>query len=1007
MPRKIQTIGDLLNDGEAEEGSVQAQFADKQRQMSLRRLEENTVLEAAKAGVPYINLSGFPIGPESLALIPEEQALALKAICFFYDGKIINVAAVNPMDEVLSTFLSELRKKNNAQIIIHQVSSMSFDKAFRLYKMLPRVRKDSGGVDISAQDLERFSSEIEDYKKIAEKINEVNVSDILIIILASALTINASDVHIEAEEAGIAVRLRIDGVLHEAAIIDRDKWRKIISRLKLLARVKMNITNQPQDGRFSIVLAQEKIDVRCSFLPTSFGESVVMRLLRSRDIKLDFEDLGLMPRAFEQLQREMKKPNGLILTTGPTGSGKTTTLYAVLNKLNTGSTKIITLENPIEYQLNGISQSQVDATKNYTFAAGLRSILRQDPDVVMVGEIRDKETAEISVQASLTGHLVLSTLHTNDAAGVIPRLIDIGVQAYFLLPAINAVIGQRLVRRLCPHCRVEHHLSFAESEQVKKILAVISPKSGIEVPSVLPMIYKAGAGCEYCHGIGYKGRVGIYELFTIKDEIKNLALQGAPDFKILAQAIEDGMVTMLQDGIMKCLDGQTTLDEVYRVIGKFDYIDSLYDAVVSRTIGRGIVISDTIAQNVNELTGDLANLGVLIAGSLNTELAATVFAGGIKYNAGDIHIDPANNEAVIRYRIDGILYDVATISTDRYLQLLSQIKNYAGLASMDKKAVWDGRFSLNMDGQRSDCRLSIISGGYGETIVVRLLSSQAVSLNFDNLGMARYSSEPLLQAMIKTRGLIVSAGPTGSGKTTTLYGILNSLNKPDVKIITIEDPIEYHLDGVMQTQINAEEGYTFAAAMRSLLRQNPNIIMIGEIRDEETAKTAAEAGLTGHLVLSTVHASSAAGVIVRLSGLGVEREVITDLINCTIGQRLARRICPHCKTELAVDDEMMARVENILSKINNKNVGIPAEMKFYHGAGCAECNGLGYKGRIGLYEVVEMTPSIQKIIQSGSLSTDDIEAAALQDGAVLIAQDGILKVLAGETTLEEVFRTVE
>jgi type II secretory ATPase GspE/PulE/Tfp pilus assembly ATPase PilB-like protein len=354
--------------------------------------------------------------------------------------------------------------------------------------------------------------------------------------------------------------------LQEAAVVNRDKWKKIISRLKILARVKINIENKPQDGRYTIYLKNKKIDVRCSFLPTAFGESVAMRVLDSSEASLDLETLGVRPEIMPILKREIAKPNGLILTTGPTGSGKTTTLYAVINKLNLPGTKIITLEDPIEYQLKGINQSQVDEKRGYTFSDGLRSILRQDPNIVMVGEIRDLETAEIAVQASLTGHLVLSTLHTNDAAGVIPRLIDIGVKPYFLVPSINAVVGQRLVRKLCPYCRAKHILNTEELEQVNKILAVISPKAGINVPANLPEIYKAGSGCEKCNFTGYKGRLGIYEVFTMNDNIKQLTIDKAPSFKILQQAIENGMITMLQDGVLKVLDGMTSLDEVYRVI---------------------------------------------------------------------------------------------------------------------------------------------------------------------------------------------------------------------------------------------------------------------------------------------------------------------------------------------------------------------------------------------------------------------------------------------------------
>ena len=391
------------------------------------------------------------------------------------------------------------------------------------------------------------------------------MSDVIVLLIAAALKVGSSDIHIEAEENGVVVRLRVDGTLQQAAIIDREKWRRVISRLKVLSKVKINIEDKPQDGRFTIFTSEEKIAVRSSFLPTAFGESVVMRLLHSNSVALSFDSLGLYPRALEILKEEVDKPNGLVLVTGPTGSGKTTTLYAALNHVNKPGTKIITLEDPIEYQLPGINQSQVEEEKGYTFSNGLRSILRQDPDIIMIGEMRDLETTEIAVRAALTGHLVLSTVHTNDAAGAIPRLIDLGIQTYLLTPAINAIVGQRLVRKLCPHCKIQQELTPADEEKIKKILAVISPKAGIDVPKDPLITYKA-VGCPECAGIGYKGRTGIYEILVMTQGIKELSSANASAFKILQQAVENGMVTMLQDGVLKCLQGITSLEEVYEVI---------------------------------------------------------------------------------------------------------------------------------------------------------------------------------------------------------------------------------------------------------------------------------------------------------------------------------------------------------------------------------------------------------------------------------------------------------
>lgn len=1010
MPDDIQSIEDLIRDSSGDDGgldeeSVQGKFVKKQREIKIKEMERTTKQMADSNRYPYVDLFAFPISPDALSLIPEKESKELNAVCFYYDGDQIRLATTDIESPEVKRKLDELCEAYYTKGKLYLISQHSLDYALKLYQSLPKVRKFVKGVEIKSEDLEKFEKEITDYRALDEKINEVSISDVVTLILATALKTNASDVHVEAEENGIAVRIRIDGVLQEAAQMNRDKWKKIISRLKLLAGVKLNVTDKPQDGRFSIYLGKEKVEVRCSFLPTSYGESVAMRVLRSSAISLKFEELGLRQEAYEVLKREINKPNGLVLTTGPTGSGKTTTLYAVLKKLNTPETKIITLENPVEYQLDGISQSQVDPSRDYTFAKGLRSILRQDPDVVMVGEIRDLETAEIAVQASLTGHLVLSTLHTNDAAGVLPRLIDMGIKPYFMSPAINAVIGQRLVRRLCDDCKVKHELKEEETEKVKKILAVISPKSNIEVPTELPAFYKAGEGCEKCNGIGYKGRIGIYEIFTMSDNIKELAAQNAPAFKILQQAIENGMLTMLQDGVLKSLEGSTSLDEVYRVIGKTDYIDTLYDVVISKTFGRGVKITGEEYKQARGMAEDMEAAQEKLEKYSSKQKVNMIMALALAHEAGDIHLEPTENSIKIRFRIDGILHDMVSLPRDQYLSILSRIKILAGFPTNVKQATWDGRFSIFLDESKMDCRISIISGGYGETVVIRVLANQAASLNMKELGMRPYTVQPVEKAMKSTKGIIINTGPTGSGKTTTLYSILNQLNKPDVKIITVEDPIEYHLEGIMQTQVDQEEGYTFAKAMRSLLRQNPNIMMIGEIRDKETAGIAIEASLTGHLVLSTIHANSAAGAITRFTVLGVERQQLANSLECSIGQRLVRRICPDCKEEAEVSEETVKEVKESLDQISEKaGVNIPDKIKFYKGAGCPKCKGIGYKNRLGIYEVIDIATDIQKLLQQANVTDVEIEQAAMKNGAVLLRQDGILKALEGETSIDEVMR---
>ena len=1009
----MQSIEDLIkssgkNDGPSiQDESTQAKLVRKQQALKADAVEREAESSARAQGLPYINLFGFPISPEAISLVEKKRSAASRSVCFFFDGKRLRIGTTRPDDAEVKEIVAELAEAYYVDVGVYLVSENSLKYAFDLYERLPKVRKFVSGVEILPEDLSKFQEQVTDYKSLGEIVNKVSMSDVVTLIIATAIKTGSSDVHIEAEEHGVVVRLRIDGVLQEATVIDKDKWPRVISRMKLLAGVKLNVSDKPQDGRFTIFLPDEKLAIRASFLPTAYGESVVMRLLYSSSIGLSFEDLGLSVRGFELLGREIEKPNGLILTTGPTGSGKTTTLYAILNKLNQPGTKIITLEDPIEYQLEGINQSQVNVKKDYTFAKGLRSILRQDPDIVMVGEVRDLETAEIAVQASLTGHLVLSTLHTNDAAGVVPRMIDMGVKPFFLTPSINVVIGQRLVRKLCTECRVEHEVDKKEVAKVKKILAVISPKAKANIPPELPKIYKAkDGGCEKCLGVGYKGRLGIYELLPMSKAIKELTSSGQPAFMILEQAIEDGMVTMLQDGVLKVLNGVTSLDEVYRVIGKTDYIDALYDIALSKTLGKAIEIEEAAIEKAVMISKNIEVAEKSLSGIPPGDVLNLIIALGVKVEAGDIHIEPTESGVKVRFRIDGILHDIASLTKEYYLPVLSQIKIQAGFPTNVKKATWDGRFSVNIEDVKTDFRVSIISGGYGETVVIRVLTGKALAPDLEDLGIKYNTSDIVLNSITKTKGIIITTGPTGSGKTTTLYSLLGKLNSPDIKIITIEDPIEYNMEGVMQTQVEGD--YTFAEAMKSLLRQNPNVIMVGEIRDAETAKIAIEAAMTGHLVLSTIHANSAAGAVSRFAGLGVDQHQLASALTTSIGQRLVRRICDECKEEVSVSDEDRAIIKKVLDSIDESaKVTIPKEIKMFAGKGCEVCSKLGYKGRLGLYEAIDMTPNMQKVIQGDSVVDETIEQEAMRNGTISILQDGILKVVEGGTTLSEILRVAK
>jgi type IV pilus assembly protein PilB len=556
---------------------TQQELTDKLSSLETQHKEEEVKQRAASDGWTYISLDGFPISQEALKIIPQETASALRTICFLYTGDEIRLASATPENPQVSALSKELAEKHHARIKIYLVSQASLDQAMKIYAGIPNIEQIEG-VKITATDLDKFSADLSDLQTLNEMLQKINLTEMLTLVIAAGLKFNSSDIHIESEEKEVKVRLRIDGILQDVATLPPGSRSKISARIKLLSGLKLNIADKPQDGRFTIKLAKDSVDVRVSVIPSSYGESIVMRLLKASSIGLEFEALGLRGKSFNDLSNEVAKPNGMIITTGPTGSGKTTTLYAILNKLNGPETKIITLEDPIEYKLPGIVQSQVENSRSndevgakgeirkknyYTFAKGLRALLRQDPDVVMVGEIRDLETADTAINAALTGHLMLTTLHTNSAAGAIPRFLAMGVQPFLLAPSLNAIIGQRLVRRLCPACKAEDPVDNKTLTEVMNALNAISPQSGAKPDNIADLKFYKAKGCDKCNNLGYKGRVGIYEVLTMSPAIEKNILSGSvSESDIENIAIEEGMITMLQDGILKAIDGTTSLGEV-------------------------------------------------------------------------------------------------------------------------------------------------------------------------------------------------------------------------------------------------------------------------------------------------------------------------------------------------------------------------------------------------------------------------------------------------------------
>lgn len=550
---------------------------DKQNQKLsdlIHREEEDLVqLLSGKYGIDYVNLQLSNVNTDALRLIDEKTAREVKVAAYALQDKKVKIGARNPDDPKVKAIVDDLASKNyKPEISI--VSTQSLEKAWKAYKDLSFAYESRGGsLEIASDEIANIVNEATSLPVIVSilentlKGNKIyRVSRILETMLAGALAIDASDVHLEPEEAYIRLRYRLDGVLHEVIRFDSETYNLLLSRIKLISGMKLNIKKDSQDGRFSIHLPIGEIEVRVSILPGAYNESIVMRLLNPKSINVPLESLGIPPKLLDILLKEMNRPDGMLLTTGPTGSGKTTTLYAFLKKVHNPDVKIITIEDPIEYHLPGIVQTQVN-DKGYNFVEGLRAAVRQDPDIIMIGEIRDGETAAIAVNSALTGHLVFSTLHTNDAAGTFPRLIDLGVSQTIIPSALRVSMAQRLVRKLCTVCRKETAVEGDALAEIQKTLATIEDKSLVPAGAMkmwLPV------GCDKCNKTGYKGRVGIYEAILMDQNIEKAVQTGSSDREIWQAATGQGLLTMKQDGVLKVLSGVTSIEELERVIAVAD-----------------------------------------------------------------------------------------------------------------------------------------------------------------------------------------------------------------------------------------------------------------------------------------------------------------------------------------------------------------------------------------------------------------------------------------------------
>ncbi len=557
------------------------------KKLELLRLQEeedlSRTLAETKYHIPYVDLGKVVLENEALKAVDQKRARELEVAPFNIAGRKLLVAVRAPEHDGIKAFEADL-KRSGYIVSWFMASRASLEKAWMRYDEISQAEKiKAGSLDISGDTLLKTAEKIkllEDIKILIDSTNAETsthrVSKIIEIIFAGAIALGASDVHIEPGESTVHLRIRLDGILHKVSDIDYKTFEFINSRIKLLSGLKL-AHNKAQDGRFSIYVKGEEISMRTSIVPGAFGEGIVMRILNPKSIQVELEELGIEKKIYQIISKEIDKPNGLILITGPTGSGKSTSLYAFLRRIYSPEIKILTIEEPIEYHLEGITQTQTNPDRGYDFLEGLKSALRQDPDVIMVGEIRDGETAKIAVESSLTGHLVFSTLHTNNAAGVVPRLIDLGVNPKILASALSLSIAQRLTRKLCNNCKVKRAVTKEEEELIRNTLER-AEKLGknlaeYDVTAKQKIELYTAPGCETCSGLGYKGRIGVFEAILVNEELQNIMPNNPSEREIKKIAEKQGILNMVEDGLIKCILGVTSIEELKKVVDIYEYAE--------------------------------------------------------------------------------------------------------------------------------------------------------------------------------------------------------------------------------------------------------------------------------------------------------------------------------------------------------------------------------------------------------------------------------------------------
>lgn len=523
--------------------------------------EEQAKKLAKKNNLPYFNIASIAIDPQIMSIIDEKDARQANLAVIGQIGRKLHIGILDPENQASKKIIENLKNKGFiVKIFIISLSGLNI--SWQKYKEVIKTHPSKAGKTIlQSSKLDQVLKQIKNLSDLKDQIRQTDITELLNIVLAGAIQTKVSDIHIEPSEEKVKLRYRLDGILQDICFIPIQDYKSLVSRLKILSELKININNFPQNGHFALKIDELEIDIRVSTLPGPFGETVVLRILDSRVASLSLKELGFQKYDLLKIENVLKKPYGMILTTGPTGSGKTTTLYAFLKKLYNPGIKIITLEDPIEYKLPGVSQTQINEKAGYTFEIGLKNALRQDPDVILLGEIRGQEAGKTALDAALTGHRVLSTLHTNNAWGAIPRLIQMDIPIPSIASALNLVMAQRLVRRLCKKCKKEINPS---PELIEKITNNLPRDIKSTINSSKIKIAEA-VGCSECNNTGYKGRIGIYEIFNVTEEMQKLILSKPNSKQIKEFAMENNIVTMYQDGILKVLDGITTIEEVERM----------------------------------------------------------------------------------------------------------------------------------------------------------------------------------------------------------------------------------------------------------------------------------------------------------------------------------------------------------------------------------------------------------------------------------------------------------